>query len=236
MSDQDSLSNTLSPKIVLSERKSFNLNLLPPINLKRVDSDQGRYYLSDSGKKLRSITAVLSKLNADAIARWRQSVGEEEANKISSAATSRGTAVHSIAERYVLGEADFLQESSSHRVQMFSQIKQWLDANVDVVLGVELKLASERLAIAGTCDLVCQVGDTVYIVDYKTASKDKRAEYINNYFLQCAGYSVMLEESYSIVAKRFAVIVAVEFRRQPQVFDYDVSDFRLQLESVLPTL
>ena len=55
----------------------------------------GRLYSTPDGS-FPSVTTVLSILTEDAIAAWRARVGEEEANKISHKASSRGTKVHSI--------------------------------------------------------------------------------------------------------------------------------------------
>ena len=56
----------------------------------------GRTYLTPEGNRYPSITTVLSILSRDSIAAWRARVGEEEANKVSYRASTRGTAVHEI--------------------------------------------------------------------------------------------------------------------------------------------
>ena len=59
-------------------------------------SESGRLYETPDGVKYPSITTVLSILSQDAIQAWRRRVGEEEANRISQRASTRGTAVHAI--------------------------------------------------------------------------------------------------------------------------------------------
>ena len=65
------------------------------------DTDSGRVYHTPEGVDLPSITTVLSILSRAGIAAWRKRVGEEEANRISTQASRRGTAVHEIIEKYI---------------------------------------------------------------------------------------------------------------------------------------
>ena len=55
-----------------------------------------RRYETPDGKSYPSVTTVLSILSEDFIRKWRKRVGEDEANKVSHRASTRGTAVHSI--------------------------------------------------------------------------------------------------------------------------------------------
>ena len=64
----------------------------------------GRTYLSPDGSRYPSITTVLSILSEEAIAAWRNRVGEEEANRVGQRASNRGTQVHAIVEKYLLNE------------------------------------------------------------------------------------------------------------------------------------
>ena len=59
------------------------------------DSDNNSYY---------SVTTVLSILSEDSIRAWRARVGEEEANRISKQASTRGSKVHDMIEQYIIGE------------------------------------------------------------------------------------------------------------------------------------
>ena len=67
----------------------------------RKTTEKGRKYFTPEGNAYPSITTVLSILSKDSIMRWRKRVGEEEANKISHQAATRGTSVHKLAEDYL---------------------------------------------------------------------------------------------------------------------------------------
>ena len=72
-----------------------------------VTTDTGRQYMTPEGVNLPSITTVLSILSRDSIAKWRARVGEKEANRISYRASTRGTSVHEICEKYVNNDPDW---------------------------------------------------------------------------------------------------------------------------------
>ena len=73
-------------------------------DLKVETKSSGRKYITPDGEAYPSITTVLGVLSADSIAAWRARVGDEEANKISHKATTRGTAVHDLVEKYLDNE------------------------------------------------------------------------------------------------------------------------------------
>ena len=68
--------------------------------LESVTTAVGRVYKTPHGA-FPSITTVLSRRSREGIAKWRNKVGEEKANKISRVASSRGTRIHKICEDYI---------------------------------------------------------------------------------------------------------------------------------------
>ena len=72
--------------------------------LERETIDGVRYYSIPKESqvlKLVSITSVTSHFNREIFVKWRKRVGEDEAQKITKAATSRGTDMHSLVENYL---------------------------------------------------------------------------------------------------------------------------------------
>ena len=68
----------------------------------------GRRHYAVDDQKLPSVTTILSRTQSkekqDSLANWRARVGEEEAQRIMDQAASRGTAMHTLLEHYLLGE------------------------------------------------------------------------------------------------------------------------------------
>ena len=72
----------------------------------------GRVYTTPGGINYPSVTTVLGYRDRWKWAEWRKSIGEEEANRITRHATTRGTEVHNIAERYINNEEDFIRNDN----------------------------------------------------------------------------------------------------------------------------
>ena len=168
----------------------------------------GRFYQAPTGKKYPSVTTVLSILSEDHIREWRARVGEEEANKISHRASTRGTAVHEILEKYVDNDEDFDKDVMPHIMETFKQAKPVLDERLSLVYAQEAALYSDHLGLAGRVDLV-GVGDgKISIIDYKTSAKTKRREWCEGYFVQEAAYAIMWEERTGMPITQLVTVIA----------------------------
>lgn len=203
-------------KTSVFNRKEFNLDLLEFATLQRIDGPT-RLYETPTGEKYPSVTAVLGKMSdKSALEAWKKRVGEVEAARVSSRASTRGTNVHTMCEKYILGEE--IDTSIPNNNLIFRQIKMILDDKVDTVYATECTLYSHHLKIAGTCDLVAMYDGRLAIIDYKTSAKLKRKEWIEGYFLQASLYAYMLWEMTGIAAKDIVVIIGVDDSLDAQTF------------------
>ena len=177
----------------------------------------GRTYTAPDGTKYPSITTVLSILSREAIQEWRARVGEEEANKISRVASSRGTAVHDMLEKYVDNDPNFSEGVMPHILQSFYDVKEQLDTRLSKVYAQEAPLYSKHLGLAGRVDCVGVWDGKDSIIDYKTSRKLKKKEWVKGYFMQCCAYAIMWEERTGIPITQLVVLIAVD-NEEPQVF------------------
>ena len=182
-----------------------------------VTTDKGRKYKTPEGVDLPSITTVLSILSRDSIAAWRKRVGEEEANRISHKAASRGTKVHAIIEDYLNNKETYRDEYLPDIIASFNDIKHILDTNIGDIYALEAPLYSNHLGVAGRVDCVADYGGKPSIIDFKTSRKKKKAEWVENYFMQEAAYAIMWEERTGIPIVQLVTIIAVD-NSEPQVF------------------
>ena len=105
--------------------------------LERTDAPDGRRYLTTNGEAYPSVTTVLSILSEESIAKWRKRVGEAEANKISSRAATRGTAVHDIIEKYLNNDPDYREGHLPHVVQSLENLRPIIDKHITKVFKLE---------------------------------------------------------------------------------------------------
>ena len=182
-----------------------------------VTTDSGRKYKTPEGVNLPSITTVLSILSRESIAKWRAKVGHEEANRISHRASTRGTAVHEIIEKYVNNDPNFKDGYTPDIVASFLDLKPILDERLTKVYAQEAPLYSNHLGVAGRVDCVGIFDGKPSIIDYKTSMKPKRKDWIKNYFMQESAYAIMWEERTGQPIVQLVTIISVD-GNDPQVF------------------
>lgn len=207
----------------------FNFINVPNLDFKleSTESDGKRYYKAPNGALYPSVTTVLSSMNKKGIMEWRKRVGEEEANKKSSFASSRGTRVHKLCENFVLGKE--IKIENPYQSSLFFPLKKEIEKNINNIYGVEKKLYSDRLQLAGTVDLIAEYNKELSIIDYKTSGKLKQEDHILNYFFQATCYSLMFEELTGLKAKQIVVMIAVENENEPQIFLKKRKDYIMPL-------
>lgn len=203
---------------------SFNFVKLPELefDLKSQTTDSGRKYVTPEGKQYPSVTTILQPYNMKAIMEWRERVGAEEAKRISGHASRRGTKLHKLCEDYILGDLTEIKRTKlmPFDKMMFGQMKTKIDKHVNNVYCIEQALYSDRLRIAGRVDLIAEWDNELAIIDFKSATKEKKKENIGNYFMQCSAYAEMFGEITGKPINKIVVAISNE-EQMPQVFVED---------------
>jgi genome maintenance exonuclease 1 len=176
--------------------------------LTRESIDGVRYYnIGGENKKLVSITSVISHYSKEKFAKWRKRVGEEEANRITKRATSRGTDTHTLIESYLLNEE--LSEVQPISEMLFKLAKPTLN-RINNIHCLESSLYSEILGVAGSVDTIGEFDGELAVIDYKTSAKPKPREWITDYFVQTMFYGMALYEMTGISIKKLVIIMTCE--------------------------
>ena len=178
--------------------------------LSRETIDGVRYYsVPDEEEliKLVSITSVTSHFNKEIFVKWRKRVGNEEADRVTKAATGRGTDMHTLTEHYLKNEN--LPEVRPISDFLFKIAKVELN-KIDNIYALEGPLYSKELGIAGTVDCIAEYNGELAIIDFKTSKKPKPRNWIEHYFVQCMAYGCMLYEMTGISIKKLVIIMACE--------------------------
>ena len=102
-----------------------------------------RKYVTPDGN-FPSITTILSRKKAKFFKEWRERIGAEEANKITTKATRRGTGMHTVVENYIANEEDYFKKAFPNVKSLFNSIKPIIDDNIDNIAGIEVPLWSKK--------------------------------------------------------------------------------------------
>ena len=185
--------------------------------LPRKNVNGKRLYETPDGSFYPSVTTITGQMTKKAITEWRARVGEKEANRVSKAASSRGTSIHKLCEQYVLNQMDDVKVMPSNK-EMFDAMSNHLRDHVDNIHGVESFLYSDFLRTAGQVDCIAEYDNVLSVIDFKTSKKKKPEAWIQNYFVQAAAYSFMFEERTKIQIPQLVIMIGVDGEDEPQVF------------------
>lgn len=168
-----------------------------------------RWYTLPSGIKYPSVTTILGQKEKPHLVQWRNMLGPQKADKETSRCAERGTAVHKMAEDYLNNKDNVTDGHSIDNQRLFRQLVLRLN-KINNIRAQEIPLYSSTLKTAGRVDCVAEYKGKLSIIDFKTATNDKRLDMIEDYFLQCTAYALMYEEMYNVLIENIVVLIAVE--------------------------
>lgn len=191
--------------------------------LERTEGAHGRRYIVGEDRPLPSVTTILSKTkDLTHIKAWVARVGEKEAERIKTEASGLGQGMHTNLERYILGEdmkGSFMSQTLAKVI-----IEKGLP-KVNEVWGTEVSLFAKGL-YAGTTDLVGLHEGVPAIMDFKNSLKDKKKEWIDDYFMQLAAYAMAHNEMYGTTINKGVVMIATrEAKYQEFIIEGDEFEY-----------
>ena len=196
---------------------------LPTTKGKRIDGF--RFYQID-GKNYPSITTVLGVQKKEGLEKWRKAVGEEAANWEMGRAARRGKATHTLVEQYLKGETPAIRDVLP--LGLFRLMKPYLDQIDNVQLSEEI-MYSNKLTIAGQVDCVADYNGKLSVIDFKTANKERKEDWIENYYIQTCAYAIMYEELFGKRIEQLVILMAGEDGTM-RSFIRNKKDFEKKLE------
>lgn len=172
---------------------------------------EGRFYYQVPGQgRLPGVTKILSATkSAEDIAileEWRQRVGEEEADRITKQSATLGKSIHSNMENYVI-----------HGTKPTGNVISKLLSNIIIrdglpklseIWGIEAQIYYSDLWF-GIVDCVGIHDGEPAIIDFKNSRKDKKREWIEDYFLQLAAYAEAHNNLYGTNIQKGVVMMAL---------------------------
>lgn len=200
-----------------------------------LDESTGTHiYMTPDGKRLRSVTTMLNKTKSEKdkkqLSDWRVRVGHAVADYIMTTAAIIGTQTHKLNENYInmqCNSSNYSLLSYAHHRKFIPYLKK-----IKNVFGVEPKLFSSKMGLAGTADLVAEYDGKLSIIDYKTKRSKQKKEWMHDYFIQTTAYAKMWQELTGQHIEQLVILASSEqntfqeFVSEPQTF-YNVLTQRI---------
>ena len=191
--------------------------------------DGKRHYLVGE-EKLPSVTSILAACQSEEkkqkLAEWRAREGEANAQRIMDNAASRGTLMHSVLEGHLLNRpvVDLTPEGQLATNMAKQIVDRGLTNKLQELWAAECVLFYPDM-YAGACDGVGIYEDKEAIIDFKQTNKPKRKEWIEDYFLQLAGYAIAHNQIYQTNIQ-FGIILMCSKDLFYQEFRVEGEEFR----------
>ena len=170
-----------------------------------------RVYLTPDGESLPSVTTILSATkDMTHLNEWRDRIGHAKAQQITTEAAGVGTAMHGNLERFVCGMQRQPGNNPVH-IQANKMADVIIDnglSKVNEIWAMEQSLYFPGL-FSGTTDLVGVHEGEPAVMDYKQTNKPKKAEWVEDYYLQLMAYILAHNEVYGTDIRKGVVFMAV---------------------------
>jgi len=169
----------------------WNKQFIYPKSVRSLIDEERHYSVGD--EKLPSVTTILAATQPDekreSLQKWKDKVGQVEADKIKNLAASRGTAMHSYLEAHLNGQGILdLSDLGQAAGGMARTIIEKGFGDLQEIWGSEVVLHYPGL-YAGATDLCGIYQGRDSIIDFKQSNKPKKDEWIEDYKLQLAAYA-----------------------------------------------
>ena len=197
----------------------------PYSELSKTSPEGRRHYTTPDGRQVPSVTTILSQTkDMTHLTAWKKRVGEKEAQRIATESANIGTVMHRSLERHVKGEA---------RVPGSNLIQQQAHAMANVIIENGLKDVSEVWGseinlyypelYAGTTDLIGVYKGQPAIMDFKQARKLKKAEWVEDYYLQLVAYAEAHNKLFDTKIRHGRIFICTQ-NNEYQTFEIDNYD------------
>ena len=187
-------------------KKSYDRILEISDDAQQITLPDSRYYRRN-GKYYPSVTYVLGYYpKGKFFENWLKQVGFAS-DYIVKKAAEEGTQVHELSEAYLNGEElRFLDDRGRPQYnpdvwQMFLRFVEFWETFKPTLIETEVHLFSDKLKVAGTCDLIVEINGKLWLLDLKTSNHLQLT-----YELQTAVYGQCYEECFGRKIDHYGIL------------------------------
>ena len=175
-----------------------------------IEKDNKHYYQTPTGDVFPSITTILQKtMSVDkqqSLQNWKEQ--ETAAQYITEESAIIGTQTHKLIENHLNGITQ-TDEVRLLSVAHFNNLLPYVQ-KINDIHGIELRLYSNEMKLAGTSDCIAKYDGELSIIDYKTKRSNQQEEWMTDHFIQGTAYSEMFKELTGIEIKQVVILVSSE--------------------------
>ena len=182
------------------------------------NKDGTRYYQAPNGENYPSVTTVTGWEKRAFFAEWRRKNPKESKRVL-----SVGSSMHQVVEDFLNNKEDYLEGASQSAINLFQYMKPVLLEKVDNIKAQEVALWSSLLGLAGRVDCVAEYDGKPSIIDFKSSRREKKEEYIDNYFAQATAYAIMWKELTGEQIDQIVILISCEDGSVQQFIDKPVN-------------
>ncbi len=175
-------------------------------SISSIEDDKGRRYQTPDGV-FPSVTTVTGWKKRAFFAHWRKKNPDESRRVL-----SRGTAMHSTIESYLLNTLtpQLLSESEgTSATDLFHSMREDID-RIGAIRAIEVALWSKKIGLAGRTDCIGEFDGKLSVIDFKSSTNPKSEDGILDYFTQATAYALMFQERTGIIVENFAILISCE--------------------------
>jgi genome maintenance exonuclease 1 len=184
-----------------------------------VENGGGRRYSTPDGT-FPSVTTVTGWQKRAFFASWRRNNPEESQRVL-----SRGTAMHSMIESYLLNNLTtqmIAEATGKSHTDLFLSMRDDID-RIEKILAIEVPLLSKKIVFAGRTDCIGYYDGKLSVIDFKSATNPKSERDILDYFTQATAYALMWQDRTGMKIPNISIIIGAE-SGGCQVFQADPRD------------
>ena len=175
-----------------------------------IEKDNQHFYQTPTGDVFPSITTILQKtMSAEkqqSLQNWKEQ--ETAAQYITEESAIIGTQTHKLIENHLNGITQ-TDEVRLLSVAHFNNLLPYVQ-KINDIHGIELRLYSNAMKLAGTSDCIAKYDGELSIIDYKTKRSNQQEEWMTDHFIQGTAYSEMFKELTGIEIKQVVILVSSE--------------------------
>lgn len=194
----------------------YNPNKFNYPSLSKETVEGSRKYVTPDGSKLPSVTTILSSTQSEekkrVLQEWRNRVGHQKAQEITTEAAGRGTRMHKYLEDYVKTGKMNEPGSNPYSIQSHKMAQSIVYEGLskcNEFWGTEVSLYFPKI-YAGTSDLIGVHDGQDAIMDHKQSNKLKKREYIDDYFVQLCAYAMAHNEVYNTRIRKGVIMMCTQ--------------------------